>query len=237
MDTLMLHRRLPVALLVSVTLLVVSALAATSASAAPGDRAIDDCTRDGKIDRSYSNKELRGALDDLPTDVDEYTDCREKLSDALRAQQSGSGSGSGSGGSNGTFGAFGGRGGVVGGTDTRSDDFGDSFAGAEALAPNEGEAGDLQRKIDGEGGLPLELGGEEVVPGDPSAGSAAAAATANALPLPLLIAMLAASVLIAVVAARRAGLPRRLQAAATGSPAWGVATRGTERVRDIIRRR
>jgi hypothetical protein len=37
---------------------------------------IRDCSEDGKLDRHYSQHELAKALDTLPSDIDEYTDCR-----------------------------------------------------------------------------------------------------------------------------------------------------------------
>jgi hypothetical protein len=62
-------------------LLVASAAALLSATPAQA-RAIDvirDCSEDGSLDRKYSQDELSGALDDLPSDLDEYTDCRSVI--------------------------------------------------------------------------------------------------------------------------------------------------------------
>jgi hypothetical protein len=47
---------------------------------------IRDCSEDGVLDRHYSQKELTGALDTLPSDLDEYTDCRSVI---RRAQLAG----------------------------------------------------------------------------------------------------------------------------------------------------
>jgi hypothetical protein len=55
------------------------------AHASAGD-VIRDCSEDGTLDRSYSQKELSGALDQLPSDLDEYTDCRTVI---RRAQLAG----------------------------------------------------------------------------------------------------------------------------------------------------
>lgn len=61
---------------------------------------IDDCADDGVIDGRYSDEELRQAERDLPSDVDEYTDCREAIRGELgRDGDRGSG-GSGGGGGN-----------------------------------------------------------------------------------------------------------------------------------------
>jgi hypothetical protein len=60
-------------------------LGSTPAQASSSD-AIRDCSEDGVLDKRYSQRELAGALDDLPSDLDEYTDCRTVI---RRAQLSG----------------------------------------------------------------------------------------------------------------------------------------------------
>ena len=40
---------------------------------------IRDCSEDGKLDRHYSQHDLSKALDKLPSDIDEYTDCRSVI--------------------------------------------------------------------------------------------------------------------------------------------------------------
>jgi hypothetical protein len=45
--------------------------------------ALTDCVRDNDLDGHYSNSELQKALDDLPTDSDEYGNCREILAGAI----------------------------------------------------------------------------------------------------------------------------------------------------------
>jgi hypothetical protein len=59
-------------------LILAAALAAVMplpAAASPLD-VIRDCSEDGSLEGNYSARELAGALDDLPSDLDEYTDCR-----------------------------------------------------------------------------------------------------------------------------------------------------------------
>jgi hypothetical protein len=65
-------------------LLVLSALAlvALPANAMAADP-VADCNLDGKLDEKYKNSELRDALDNIPTDVDEYSNCREIISGAI----------------------------------------------------------------------------------------------------------------------------------------------------------
>src|SRR4051794_41554818 len=53
---------------------------------------IKDCTDDGVIQGHYSQQDYKNALANLPTDVDEYTDCRDVIK---RAQTGGTGGGSG----------------------------------------------------------------------------------------------------------------------------------------------
>jgi hypothetical protein len=80
--------------------LAAAALAALAlAAVAPQARAsamdvIRDCSEDGSLDGKYSQDELSGALDQLPSDIDEYTDCRSVI---RAAQLAGAGGKSGGG--------------------------------------------------------------------------------------------------------------------------------------------
>ena len=64
-------------------LFLLSALALLLLPAAARADALTDCTRDNKLDHHYTNSELRKALDNLPTDSDEYGNCREILAGAI----------------------------------------------------------------------------------------------------------------------------------------------------------
>lgn len=75
---------------------LVLCLLAPAAAAASGNTVIRDCTDDGRLGKRYSQKDYRDALANLPTDVDEYTDCRDVI---RRAQLGAAGGGAGSGGS------------------------------------------------------------------------------------------------------------------------------------------
>ncbi|MBA2349630.1 MAG: hypothetical protein H0V81_15190, partial [Solirubrobacterales bacterium] len=72
--------RRPTTMLAAAALLLASPSGALAAGG--GAAAVQDC-QDGKIDGSYTAAEYREALASIPTDVDEYTDCR----DVLRAAQ------------------------------------------------------------------------------------------------------------------------------------------------------
>jgi hypothetical protein len=97
--------------------LLAALLLAPTASAAGPIQIIRDCEDDGVLQGSYTASELRDARSKLPTDIDEYSDCRDVLSRAITAataaskpsptrsptdsggvDQSGGGGGTGSGG-------------------------------------------------------------------------------------------------------------------------------------------
>jgi hypothetical protein len=125
-----------------------------------------DCSLDGKLDKQYSNGELRKALDNLPTDVDEYTNCREIISGAVTGR-------SDKGGGRPTAGADG-----------------------SALPPEESAAraedGEDLAAITGdpEGNPPsVKVGDERVEPG--SNGLFDLASASNDMPVPLLVALIA----------------------------------------------
>lgn len=58
--------------------LAVAAVAATPALSSPIS-VIRDCSEDGVLNGKYSPSELDGALEQLPSDLDEYTDCRSVI--------------------------------------------------------------------------------------------------------------------------------------------------------------
>jgi hypothetical protein len=63
------------------------------AAASSGD-VIRDCSEDGSLEGNYSQGELAGALDNLPSDIDEYTDCRTVIRRAQLAGAKGKSKGS-----------------------------------------------------------------------------------------------------------------------------------------------
>ena len=64
------------------------ALAAAGPAPASPSSVIRDCSEDGILNGKYSQSELDGALEQLPSDLDEYTDCRSVI---RRAQLSSAG--------------------------------------------------------------------------------------------------------------------------------------------------
>jgi hypothetical protein len=159
-----------------VTFAALAALAVPAPAFASSSTVIRDCAKDGKLDRNYSQGDLRRAEDDLPTDVDEYTDCRDVINQAQvrgdrDANSSGAG-GSGGGGGN----ASNGTGGSVPATpdDTKALD----------EATREAESGDAPT---------LSVGDERIEPTE--GGLLSTAQAANELPLPLLLVLISIAAL------------------------------------------
>src|SRR3954471_11886896 len=83
-------------------------VAVPAAEAASTTQILRDCADDGVLQGNYKPSELRKARQNIPTDTDEYTDCRDVLARAAAGAVAGSGSGSGS--------ISGGAGGFAGGS-------------------------------------------------------------------------------------------------------------------------
>jgi hypothetical protein len=145
---------------------------------------ISDCSTDGDLDKNYSNEKLRKAIEDLPTDLDEYSNCREILSGAIT-------SGSDRGGGRPTLGADG------------------SPLPAEEQAARTQDNEDLAAiTADPEKSPPsVKVGDEKVEPG--SNGLFDLASASNDLPVPLLVALIALALvaLIGGLVAMRERIP------------------------------
>jgi hypothetical protein len=113
-----------------------------AANAASTTQILRDCADDGVLQGDYTPAELRKARQNIPTDTDEYTDCRDVLA---RAAAAGVSSRGGSGGSGGTGGAAGGQ----PPADPHSDE-GRAIVGAAGAKPPPG---------------PMNIGGRSVIPG------------------------------------------------------------------------
>jgi hypothetical protein len=114
------QRRSSPPLLVRRLLIIVTltfALSPAAAAWAGGAAVIRDCTDDGRLQGHYTQRDLRDALSSIPSDVDEYTNCRDIIRRAAFGGAGGGGKGSGGGGNGGggapggEFGGFGGDGG------------------------------------------------------------------------------------------------------------------------------
>ena len=86
-------RRLPQ--IVSAAAVILLALPAV-ASAKGYQDVIRDCAQDGQIDGHYSQHQLDQARHHIPSDIDEYTNCRDAIATALaRGRNGGGGTGPG----------------------------------------------------------------------------------------------------------------------------------------------
>jgi hypothetical protein len=106
------------------------ALAVPAVAFADGNDVLRDCAQDGDLDRDYSDEELEEAYSNMPTDIDEYSNCREVI---RQAQAGGRGSSDGEGDD----------GSSAGGTSGGGSDYRGSAAGDD-LAPEEGTPEDQQ---------------------------------------------------------------------------------------------
>jgi hypothetical protein len=70
----------------ALTLLALALVVGVAPAFGSANAVIRDCSEDGVLNRHYSQSELTGALDNLPSDLDEYTDCRSVI---RRAQLAG----------------------------------------------------------------------------------------------------------------------------------------------------
>jgi hypothetical protein len=138
-------------------------LAAPVAGAASRNQIIRDCA-DGSLEGNYSASEMRDARNNLPADVDEYTDCRDLLTRATHS--GGKPSGGDGGGGGGTA--------VTSGAGNGEKLSPSSPEEEKALAAARGSAGNSAVVVDG----------ERIVPG--AAGFAADAAR-RGLPAPLVV--------------------------------------------------
>jgi hypothetical protein len=166
---------------------LLGALALLALPAAAQASALTDCTRDNDLDRKYSNSELQKALDSLPTDSDEYSNCREVLAGAIH-----------------------------GGSDKGRGRPSATGPNGEPLSPEEqarraGDNEELAAIAGDAGGDPrahtVDVGGETVKPG--SDGLFDLASASNDLPLPLLLALIVLAVLAltGVLVALRGRIP------------------------------
>ena len=152
--------------------IAVLALGLPAAAQASWQNVIRDCAQDGKLDQHYSQSDLRKAEQNLPSDIDEYTDCRAVIRAAM-----GGGSGSAGGPPNGIV----------------------TPSGAVAGSPADVQA--LQNLTTNHKNAAIVVGGKRILPGNAGlSGVLAGLRGANGMPGSL-IAAIAALLLLAVVTA------------------------------------
>ncbi|HEX8064941.1 MAG TPA: hypothetical protein VF520_00290 [Thermoleophilaceae bacterium] len=174
-------------------LAAMASLAVPAPAAASSKDVIKDCYEDGKLDGSYSRQDLKEAEEDLPSDVDEYSDCRSVIRAARARGKSGSGGGTG-----GVPG--GGYGGGPGGDPSLT-----TKSGAIASSREDFDALDRQTKgFRGAAAPRVPVAGQPITP---AAGAADVGRAANGLPTSLLAAL--AAVAAMCVAGTALALSRR----------------------------
>jgi hypothetical protein len=161
----------------SLVLIAVLLLGLPAAARASGSDVIRDCADDGKLDKNYSAKELRDADRNLPSDIDEYTDCRSAIRGAMH-------------GGSGNTAVTAPEGSII------------TPSGALAASPQDVEALAAIQKNSEKGKQPsISIAGQKVTPGNAGLGGPLAGlAGANGMPASL-VAAIAALLVLAVVTA------------------------------------
>ena len=161
-------------------LLLMAAFGMLALPAAAQADPVSDCAADGDLDKRYSNGQLRDALDNIPGDLDEYSNCREVFKGAISSgsdtHNDAAGNSSGGGGSS----SGGGGSGSIS-ADEQQAQVKDN-AELEAIT---GDANDAKPQVN--------VGGEQVEP--ESDGLFDLASASNNVPTPLLVALIALGVL------------------------------------------
>ena len=162
------------------------ALPAGVAFGADGNDVIRDCNEDGDLDRNYPDRDLREAEQNLPSDIDEYTDCRAVIRSARAGRRPGGGGGGDGGGAPGF------RSGLPGGMGSAE----------EAATPEDRTALDeakRDRSDRARESAAVRIDGEMVVPGGDGEFTAGRTA-ANKLPLAVLLVLICVAALAAAIA-------------------------------------
>jgi hypothetical protein len=192
-------------LLIALTILCLAAPAAAGADSGV-NKLLRDACRDEHIDGTYTQAQYKEALDQLPTDSDEYTGCREVLQRGRLAalgagkRRSGGGTagGGGSSGSSGSSGSNGSTGSGSGSSSGAGDGSGSSGSSGAPKADPLASATPKQRKALAQAGKTaraVDVGGELVQPGALGLGELSGAGRDVPAPLIALICLLAASAL------------------------------------------
>jgi len=178
-------------LLTALTILCLAMPAAASADSGV-TKLLRDACRDEHIDGTYTQAQYKKALDQLPTDSDEYTGCREVLQRG-RLAALGAGKHKSASGSTGQGAGTGGGAGSSGGGSS-----GSSGPSRAATADPLSTATPQQKKAlaqAAESAKPVNVGGELVQPGALGLGELAGSSRGVPTPLIALICLLAASAL------------------------------------------
>jgi hypothetical protein len=142
--------------------------------------AIFDCNEDSVLDGKYSNAELKKALQHLPTDIAEYTDCADILASAMTGGSGSSGRGT-----------------------TPSNPALATETGAQASSQQDLDA--LRKKVatdtNKKKAAKVQIAGRDITPGAGGVFDRAGSTEANVLPLPLLLSLIALAAMCALAGA------------------------------------
>jgi hypothetical protein len=161
------------------------------------DKLLADACKDEHIDGHYTQAQYKKALDELPTDADEYTACRDVLQRG-RLAALGSGKKGNSGGGGATTGT-----GTGGGGGTTSGGGGSSGSSSSTPAPNAdpvASATPAQKQAiaqAGQSAKPVNVGGKLVQPGELGLGAISGSGHSVPTPLAALMVVLAVGALSA----------------------------------------
>jgi hypothetical protein len=137
-------------LVVFACMLAVLATAPAALADSTRTKILREC-QDGRLTGDYTSKQIRDALNNIPDDIDQYSDCRDVLRAALLNQAGNSGTGGG--------GTGGGGAGVGGGGSGGS-------SGGAPLTPSTDADRQALQSASTAGGQPLRIAGKPVTPGE-----------------------------------------------------------------------
>lgn len=185
--------------------LLVALLALPAFAQASGQDVIRDCFDDGHIDGNYSQGEYQDAQDNLPSDVDQYSDCRDVIAQGQagggkrsNSNSNHSGSGGSSGGSGGSNGGGNSAAGASGSRDERRGGSPKPNAGNPALETKSGAYAENEADKAAYESAKAQAAQGGDLPGGlaiPAAGDFSPA-QANTLPLPVVLALAAVGLLV-----------------------------------------
>jgi hypothetical protein len=186
--------------------LIVALLALPAFAQASGEDVIRDCQDDGHVDGNYSQSEYQSAQDNLPSDVDQYSDCRDVIAQAQAGGtggKKGTGNGGGTGQNGGGNGGNGGNGGGAGSTDSRRGGSPKPYEGDPALQTKSGAYAPSQEDKSAYDRARSDAARGAALPGGlavPAAGDFTPDSP-NPLPLPIVLAIAVVALLVAATLA------------------------------------
>jgi cobalamin biosynthesis Mg chelatase CobN len=175
------------------TALAIACLAAPAAASADSgvNKLLTDACKDEHIDGHYTQAQYKKALEQLPTDADEYTACRDVLQ---RGRLAALGSGKKSNANNANNGTAGGGGGTTGGGGSTGSSGSSGAPAADPVA----NATPAQKKAIAQAGQTakaVNVGGKLVQPGELGLGAISGSGHSVPTPLAALLVLLAAGAL------------------------------------------